>query len=335
MAVRNSGAASNLLVDGAQGALTVQVASISGFSTTLGAIGNIVMVDENSQLGWQSDWVTGGKVWAAPDRRITWNAHNPAISGDQTEPVPDYGYGGETDYYTSEIKHIVAISAPGTGGCTASSGGCLTFDSSLTISYRTSHTAHVAPFRTAFTLYAGVENMTIKNGNYSNLWIEWCLYCWAKNVEVTLHNQGGIWILNGLRDQIEGAYVHQSANPNYGGGGYNIQIDGGSSEILMENSIDTLADKVMVVRTAGAGSVIAYNYFDDQECVNCGNSWVEDGMGASHWLGSHHVLFEGNWTPNWDSDNTWGSAPYLTFLRNYASGFRSRFTDAVTGIVCR
>ena len=325
--------ATNLLVDGAQGALTVQVASISGFSTTLGAIGNIVMVDEASGLGWQYDWVTGTQVWSAPDYRITWKAHNPALAGDEGLPIPNYGYYGETDRYTSEIKHIVAVNAAGSGGCTASSGGCLTFDSPLTISYRVSHTAHVVSFQTAWTLYAGVENMTIENGNYSNLWFQWCMYCWAKNVETTLHNQGGIWISNGLRDQIEGAYVHQSANPNYGGGGYNFQIDGGSTEILIENSIDLLADKVIVARNAGAGSVIAYNYFDMQECVNCGDAWVEDGMGASHWLGSHHVLFEGNWTSNWDSDDTWGSAPYMTFFRNYASGFRSRFTDAVTSVV--
>jgi hypothetical protein len=44
-------------------------------------------------------------------------------------------------------------------------------------------------------------------------------------------------------------------------------------------------------------------------------------------VGSHHTLFEGNYSFNMDSDTTHGNAIYHTFFRNYASGYRSRFTD--------
>jgi hypothetical protein len=40
-------------------------------------------------------------------------------------------------------------------------------------------------------------------------------------------------------------------------------MDQGSSEILVENSISVLANKVDVVRSAGAGSMFAYKYIDD------------------------------------------------------------------------
>ena len=44
---------------------------------------------------------------------------------------------------------------------------------------------------------------------------------------------------------------------------------------------------------------------------------------------SHHTLFEGNYTFNMDSDTTHDNSVYLTFFRNYATGYRSRFTDCV------
>jgi hypothetical protein len=42
-------------------------------------------------------------------------------------------------------------------------------------------------------------------------------------------------------------------------------------------------------------------------------------------VGGHHVLFEGNYSFNIDSDQTHGNSTYLTFFRNYASGYRKPF----------
>jgi hypothetical protein len=92
----------------------------------------------------------------------------------------------------------------------------------------------------------------------------------------------------------------------------------------VENSISLLANKVMVDRSAGAGSVIAYNYMDDGY-INGQDAWVEIGLNASHMVGSHHVLFEGNYGFNIDSDQTHGNSIYHTFFRNYSSGYRRPF----------
>ena len=67
-----------------------------------------------------------------------------------------------------------------------------------------------------------------------------------------------------------------------------------------------LNDKVMVVREAGAGSVVAYNYFDES-ILGGGSGIIELGANAAHWIGSHHVLFEGNWSYAADSDPGMGT----------------------------
>ena len=86
-----------------------------------------------------------------------------------------------------------------------------------------------------------------------------------------------------------------------------------------------LANKVMVARSSGAGSVVAYNYMDDGY-INGSDAWVEVGVNGSHMVGSHHMLFEGNYSFNTDSDQTHGNAIYHTYFRNYLSGYRKPFT---------
>jgi hypothetical protein len=67
--------------------------------------------------------------------------------------------------------------------------------------------------------------------------------------------------------------------------------------------------------------VIAYNYADDGLIIY-DLTWQEVGLNASHMVGSHHVLFEGNEAFNYDSDNTHGNAIYMTVFRNHLIGFR-------------
>ena len=101
----------------------------------------------------------------------------------------------------------------------------------------------------------------------------------------------------------------------------------GSSEALIENGISVQANKVMVARSSGAGSVVAYNYMDDGYHQRARRYWQEIGLNGSHMVGSHHMLFEGNYGFNMDSDTTHGNSIYHTFFRNYATGYRGRFTD--------
>ena len=251
-----------------------------------------------------------------------WQKHNPPQSWDDFS-VDQYPYTpGSTGCYfsncdrpTSEIKQITAIS-----------GNTITFDSPMTISYRLSHQAQLYHSTRDFVQNAGVEDMTVQYGDDGNVVFRSAAYSWAKNVESRLWLYGGFQVIGSFRIQLEGVWSHNAVWPVPGGAGYAIDINWASSEVLVENSIIGHANKVMVIRSAGAGSVVAYNYFDDGY-IEGQEWWQEIGINCSHAAGSHHTLFEGNWGFNMDNDNTHGGAIYHTFFRNYASGYRSRFTS--------
>ena len=125
-------------------------------------------------------------------------------------------------------------------------------------------------------------------------------------------------------------YSHDASYSHPGGGAYAIALDGASSEILVENGISIRANKVIVARAGGAGSVVGYNYMD-MGFIDYSEAWIEIGLNASHFVGPHHVLFEGNYGVNADSDNTHGSSVYITYLRNWLSGVRHSFVNPETG----
>ena len=88
----------------------------------------------------------------------------------------------------------------------------------------------------------------------------------------------------------------------------------------------------MVARSAGAGSVVGYNYMD-MGYINTIGAWIETGLNASHMVGAHHVLFEGNYAQNADSDSTHGNSIYHTFFRNYLRGIRAPFDNQAGGSI--
>jgi hypothetical protein len=64
----------NLTADAVKGANTVTVGSTAGFSP-----GQIVLLDEASGAGWQTDPQGRGQIWASPDWRVVWQKHNPVV----------------------------------------------------------------------------------------------------------------------------------------------------------------------------------------------------------------------------------------------------------------
>jgi len=131
-------------------------------------------------------------------------------------------------------------------------------------------------------------------------------------------------ILSGLSCAI--AIFTRDHGQSLAAGGYALSVSNGSSELLIENNILSDVNKVMVFRASGTGSVVGYNYADDGWIWGT-EGWVEVGINASHMAGPHHVLFEGNYSFNADSDYTHGNAIYLTFFRNWLSGQRRDFND--------
>jgi len=348
--------AATLAADAAQGQTTIQVSATSGFS-----VGMWVLIDEASGAGWVADPLnaaTGyGSVWAASDwlspsgspatGRVLWSKSKGGGGWDfgSSYPYQAGSVGCWFSYCDRPTQELHEIASIGTGPCPGT--GCtLTFDDPLTVAFRQSggHNAQVYPglysnqqgsgSPTPFLQYAGVENISVLRAANGGLEMEFCAYCWVRNVEVGDWYGGGIKIEDSVRSEFNGDYVHHCWDSVNNGGEYPIALDSASTEILITNSITNFAGKGMVARAGGAGSVVSYSYMDDSMYdaeSGIGDYWIDMGINASHYSGPHHVLFEGNWGDNLDNDHTHGNSMYITFFRNQGSGLRSLFTDPSVG----
>ncbi len=329
----NVGTSINLAADAAASSTSITL-NCGGNCASTFSVGQVVLLDENSGANWVTEPTGVAKqVWAASDYRVVWKKRSPSLGTDdfsatqypyQTGTAGD-GY-SRLDRVTNELKQIASIS-----------GNTITFNSPLTISYRVSHAAQVTWLTNTgsgatvpFVTYAGLEAASVSNGDNNNIDFESCAYCWVKNVESSVWNGRGIEFDACFRCEAREVYSHDAAYSQPGGGAYAIGLDMFSSEVLVEDSISVRANKVIVARAAGAGSVVAYNYMDDG-FIDYSENWIEMGLNASHFVGSHHVLFEGNYAFNADSDNTHGASSYMTYFRNWLRGVRHSFVNPKTG----
>ena len=347
--------ATPLDADAAQGQKTIQVHSTTPFS-----VGQWVRIDEASAAGWVADPMSAstgfGQIWATSDwldksgspatGRFVWPK---AQMGTWDFGATEYPYQANStgcwhsycDRPTSEIHLVASI---GSGPCPGAN--CtLTFDDPLTIAFRMSgnHAAQVydGPYQdqsgttpVSFLKNAGLENLSVTRAVNGGVSMEFCAYCWIKGVEVSGWYGGGINVSESVRSELDTDLVQLCWDSVNNGGEYPIAIDEASTEILVTNSITLEAGKGMVGRAGGAGSVVSYNYMDDtmyDAQSGIGDYWVDMSLGASHWVGQHHVLFEGNWADNLDVDHTHGSGEYQTYFRNQGTGLRTPFTDPSNG----
>lgn len=287
--------------------------SVSSGCASIFAAGQFVVLDELSGAQWMPDPENPDyPIWASSDYRVAYHMHNPYLSGDDGTDVFS-AYTLNSDRVTNEIKQIASVS-----------GNTITFDSPALISYRVSHTADLWKFTTPFLQMAGVEGLATEYADNGSIEMSYCAYCWLYQVETRYYIGPSIALFSSFRPQLEQFYVHEAAWPVPGGAGYNIDLRYDTSEALIENGISVLANKVMVARGSGAGSVIAYNYVD-KGYITGSCCWQEIGLNASHLVGPHHILFEGNWTFNMDSDATHGGSIYMTYFRNQSTAIRSTF----------
>ena len=110
---------------------------------------------------------------------------------------------------------------------------------------------------------AGVEYLSLYGGADGELRFVSAAYSWAKAVEVTQWIGEGVAINNSFRVEVRDSYLHTGSWPMPGGAGYIVSLADGSSEVLIENNIMIDTCKDIVMRSSGAGSVVAYNYADD------------------------------------------------------------------------
>ncbi|PWU17306.1 MAG: hypothetical protein C5B49_09160, partial [Bdellovibrio sp.] len=284
------------------GDMSAQVTSAAGFH-----VGDFVLLDETSGASWQPDRAgTATSILAASDYRVTYQVHNPAYQyvddpvAYPTTPTAANNFAGagngsdaaswfsRQDRMTSEIKQIASCGATSPGAPCSST--TIVFTTPAHISYRSGniHYAELTSYSSAFVINGGVENLTVTGTDDDAIDVQWCARCWLKNVEVTQWLGHGVGFYNAFGSELRDSYVHDANWPVPGGGGYAIAVSTGSSEILVENSISIRANKVMVAQSGGAGSVIAYNYFDEGMVGSAASEepgfqgWVEVGVNGSH-----------------------------------------------------
>jgi hypothetical protein len=314
----NDSTSANLTQDGASGATSVTVSNAGGF-----AAGQFVLVDEDNFN--TASWMplpdrygspTNVQIWASD--RAVFMRHNPPDGVDDGFPE-SLTWFSRSGRPIAEVKEIASVS-----------GNVLTFTTPLHISYRTSKMAQVTRYDAVHVKNAGIENMSLTGGGGSNIRFEAAAYSWVKNVENDLWLGEGIAANFSFRIEIRDSYIHDAAWPVPGGGGYALSLANGTAGVLIENNIVMRANKMMVARSSGAGSVVGYNYMDNGFIWKT-EDWVEVGINGSHQVGSHHILFEGNASFNYDSDNTHGNAIAMTIFRNHLIGRRRDFPGMSNG----
>ncbi len=209
-------------------------------------------------------------------------------------------------------------------------GNTLTFTTKFHTAFRTAHAAHVARITDGQNVvqpvvWSGIEDLAVTGGGGGdgggNIRLFAVAYCWGKHLESSLSNGASFAFDGAFRSEVRDSYLHTSADPNPGGGGYSLIFDRYTADSLAENNISWNFNKVSVMRSTGGGNVVAYNYFED--AYGSGYPTIpEVGMNGSHMAGSHYELFEGNQAFNFDSDSYWGSQMYYTVFRNHLTTLR-------------
>jgi PKD repeat protein len=161
---------------------------------------------------------------------------------------------------------------------------------------------------------AGVEALTVQCSSSANsssgITMSGCYGCWVQNV--TLKNYRYHCQNYGMNIRCEFSHCTLSGYGNTDCYGFYPKWQFGT---LYENNIGINCGTMFLIQ-ACAGCVIAYNY-----ATNCqlSTSYL-GGVYYCHGGNPNMCLFEGNWGPEFEMDNTWGSAAYNVALRNRFTG---------------
>jgi hypothetical protein len=280
-----------LAADGEKGSRTITLAAVPTPPLTPG---EIVRVDQTTNPG-----------------LTVWSPDSPP--GD-----PSRGWECRMDRPISQILEVASAD-----------GASVTFQTPLHIGFATAFGAELARYGEDWrgldpvpaTKWSGVEDLYVEGGTGGNIQLDVCAYCWVRRVESAHSIESSVGLVGCYRSEVRDSYIHTSDNPNPGGAGYLIDLSWGSSDNLVENNIVWFGNKLMVMRSAGGGNVIAYNYMEDS-LIGYQYNWVESGLNAAHMTTTQHALFEGNQCFNFDGESTWGNAIYNTVLRNHLTSKR-------------
>jgi hypothetical protein len=281
----------NLAADAAKGATSLTLASMP--TSPAIQVGDYVLIDMNTDNDPDVVW---GPVFGGP--------------GDGTRR-----WFSRQDRSLSQIMEVTAVS-----------GNTVTFSTPLHIAFTVANAAQLTQLAT-FAKKIGVEDLFLWGGEggdgHGDSAMSNCAYCWYKNIQAMWANGTAIGLYSTFRSELRDSYIHESAWPNPGGGGYLTGINTGASDNKFENNIMWSGNKEDVMRGTGGGNVLGYNYMDDSFDNGTAVTSPEAGANAGHYTTPHMELLEGNYSQNYKGDSYWGNSIYITAFRNHFSGLRA------------
>ncbi len=143
---------------------------------------------------------------------------------------------------------------------------------------------------------------------------------WSEHRLRSVWNERSIEFDACFRCEAREAYSHDPAYSQPGGGAYAIGLDLFSSEVLVEDSIsvqhigqDQQGHSGARRRRRGGGCVQTTM---DDGFIDYSETWIEMGLNASHFVGAHHVLLEGNYAFNPKSCDRTDVSPRVSIAYN-------------------
>jgi hypothetical protein len=206
---------------------------------------------------------------------------------------------------------------------TAVNGTTVTFSTPFHITLKKEYGAQLSRYANPVLRRVGIEDLYVYGGmgGHGNINVALCAYCWVKGIDAHWSSGASIGFTATFRSVLRDSYIHETPDPNPGGGGYLVDLTTGASDNLVENNVMWYGNKNITMRATGGGNVIAYNYMDDAFGSYYPDS-PEAGLNAGHYTTPHMELLEGNYSHNYKGDSFWGNSIYITVFRNHLSGFR-------------
>jgi hypothetical protein len=298
------GTSFNLATNAVQGTNTLTLTSMPASPAI--QVGDIVLVDMNTDNDADVVW---GPVFGGP--------------GDGTRR-----WFSRQDRSLAQIMEVTAVN---------SDTKQVTFSTRFNTTFTTANQAQLTQYASPFARNIGVENLFLWGGmggdGHGNLAMWNCAYCWVRNVQSMWSIGTSIGFYGTFRSELRDSYIHESAYPNPGGGGYLTGINTGASDNLFENNIMWNGNKEDVMRGSGGGNVLGYNYMDDSFDNGTAVISSEAGANAGHYTTPHMELLEGNYSQNYKGDSYWGNSIYITAFRNWFSGLRAAHAPLKTYVV--
>lgn len=210
----------------------------------------------------------------------------------------------------------------------AIAGNVVTIAPGLYGAYTSTPTA--VPFAAAQKL-SGIEALQIiaNNTGYTNqIYMDRCMYCWAKGIEYNYSDGNPIEIDWGYRDEVRDSYVSNAFTHVPGNTDSAIFLVLKTSASLVENNVLERQHVGIILNWGAAGNVVSYNYsqgnFDNSQSPGNCNPGTGQCVLLSAFLhhGAHPQfnLWEGNVGEQLYLDSVWGTSSHDTSFRGWYKG---------------